>query len=83
MVACEFKTSATDEHTFSAVRMILTFAVLYNLAVTCLDIKDVFLVVPQEEVLYLQIPELVREQTNTIHSHWLLRRCLPGQRNPA
>ena len=63
--------------------MILTFAAIYNLAVTCLDIKDAFLVVPQEEVLYVQIPEWVRERTNKTHTHWLLRRCLPGQRNAA
>ena len=89
VVAREFKTSATDEHNFSPtsafspVRMILTFAAIYNLAVTCLDIKDAFLVVPQEEVLYVQIPEWVRERTNKTHTHWLLRRCLPGQRNAA
>ena len=62
VVVREFKTSATDEHNFSptsafsAVRIILTFAAIYNLAVTCLDIKDACLVVAQEEVLYVQIP---------------------------
>ena len=63
--------------------MLLAFAVVYNLAVTCLDIKDAFLMVPQEEIIYVQIPEWVRQQTGKEHTHWLLRRCLPGQRNAA
>ena len=63
--------------------MMFVLAVIYNLAVTCLDIKDAFLTVPREEILYVQIPEWVRQQTGTAHTHWLLRRCLPGQRNAA
>ena len=52
IVAREFKTSATDENNFSptssfaSVRMLLTFAIIYNLAVAALDVKDAFLMVP-------------------------------------
>ena len=63
--------------------MLLTCAVLYGLAVTSLDIKDAFLMVPQVEVMYVEIPQRVRESTGKSETHWLLRRCLPGQRNAA
>ena len=43
--------------------MLLTCAVLYGLAVTSLDIKDAFLMVPQVEVMYVEIPQRVREST--------------------
>ena len=52
VVAREFKTSNTDETSFaptsafSAVRMLLIFAMVYGLAVTALDISDAFLMVP-------------------------------------
>ena len=48
-----------------------------------LDIKDAFLMVPQVEVMYVEIPQRVRESTGKSETHWLLRRCLPGQRNAA
>ena len=89
IVAREFKTSATDENNFSptssfaSVRMLLTFAIIYNLAVTALDVKDAFLMVPQMEVLYVKIPMWIRKWTGNPHTHWLLKRCLPGQRNAA
>ena len=63
--------------------MLLTFTVMYGLAVTSLDIKDAFLMVPQVEVMYVEIPQRVRESTGKSETHWLLRRCLPGQRNAA
>ena len=89
IVAREFKTGATDENNFSptssfaSVRMLLTFALIYNLAVTALDVKDAFLMVPQMEVLYVKIPAWIRKWTGSPHTHWLLKRCLPGQRNAA
>ena len=87
--AREFKTGATDENNFSptssfaSVRMLLTYALIYNLAVTALDVKDAFLMVPQMEVLYVKIPMWIRRWTGSPHTHWLLKRCLPGQRNAA
>ena len=89
VVAWEFRTTNKDENSFSptpafsSVRMLLTFALMYGLAVTSLDIKDAFLMVPQVEVMYVEIPQWVRERTGKSETHWLLRRCLPGQRNAA
>eukprot|EP00435_Cladocopium_sp_Y103_P060379 s975_g22.t1 len=62
IVAREFKTGATDENNFSptssfaSVRVLLTFALIYNLAVSALDVKDAFLMVPQVELMYVKIP---------------------------
>ena len=89
VVAREFKTGATDESNFSptssfaSVRMLLVFALIFGLAVTALDIKDAFLTVPQVEVLYVEIPQWVKERTGKADTHWFLKRCLPGQRNAA
>eukprot|EP00435_Cladocopium_sp_Y103_P052255 s242_g16.t1 len=89
IVAREFKTGATDENNFSptssfaSVRMLPTFALIYDLAVTALDVKDAALMVPQLEVLYVKIPMWIRRWTGNPHTHWLLKRCLPGQRNAA
>eukprot|EP00435_Cladocopium_sp_Y103_P068089 s576_g31.t1 len=89
-VAREFKTGATDENNFSptssfaSVRMLLTFALIYNLAVTALDVKDACLMVPQVQVLHEKIPMWIRRWTGNPHNtHWLRKRCLPGQRNAA
>ena len=89
VVAREFKTSNTDETSFaptsafSAVRMLLIFAMVYGLAVTALDISDAFLMVPQVEVMFVEIPQWVRELTQRDETHWRLLKCLPGQRNAA
>eukprot|EP00435_Cladocopium_sp_Y103_P036864 s1251_g9.t1 len=89
VVAREFRTSNTDETSFaptsafSAVRMLLVFALIYNLAITALDISDAFLVVPQVEVMFVEIPQWVREMTQRSETHWKLLKCLPGQRNAA
>eukprot|EP00435_Cladocopium_sp_Y103_P068897 s701_g32.t1 len=63
--------------------MLLVFALIFGLAVTSLDIKDAFLTVPQMEILYVEIPMWVREWIGKADTHWLLKRCLPGQRNAA
>eukprot|EP00435_Cladocopium_sp_Y103_P052087 s508_g16.t1 len=63
--------------------MLLTFALIYNLAITALDVKDAFLMVPQLEIMYVKIPMWIRRWTGNPHTHWLLKRCLPGQRNAA
>jgi hypothetical protein len=57
--------------------MLLTFALIYNLAVTALDVKDAFLMVPQMEILYVKIPMWIRRWTGSPYTHWLLKRCLP------
>ena len=63
--------------------MLLTFVMVYSLAVTALDISDVFLMVPQVEVMFVEIPQWVRELTQKGENHWKLVRCLPGQHNAA
>ena len=47
---------------------------------TALDVKDAFLVVDQEEVMFVVIPERIRELAHDGATHWLLLKCLPGQR---
>ena len=75
VAAREFPTTNTDENcfsptsAFSAVRMLLTFAVMYGLAVTSLDIRDAFLMVPQVEVMHVEIPQWVRERTGKPETH--------------
>ena len=39
--------------------------------------------VPQMEILYVKIPAWIRKWTGSPHTHWLLKRCLPGQCNAA
>ena len=63
--------------------MLLVFALIYNLSVTSLDISDAFLMVPQTDEMYVEIPQWVRDLTGKPDTHWRLLRCLPGQRNAA
>ena len=82
----------TDENThsptsaFAAVRILLILGMIYDLAVTALDIKDAFLVVPQpeDEPMFVLIPEWIQAlKPECKHNIWRLRRCLPGQRSAA
>ena len=68
---------------FPSVRLLLVMAMIHNLAVTALDVKDAFLVVDQKEVMYVLIPIWIRELAQDGATHWLLKKCLPGQRNAA
>ena len=63
---------------FASVRMLLVLAAMYDLAITALDVEDAFLMVPQMEILYVQIPQWIRQWTASPNTHWLLTRCLPG-----
>jgi hypothetical protein len=68
--------------------MLLTFAAMYGLAGKQVhswktQTKDGFLMVPQVEVMYVEIPRWARERAGKSKTHWLFRRCLPGQRNTA
>ena len=62
IVAREFKTGASDGNTcsptssFAFIRMLLTYATIYNLAATALDVKDAFMMVLQTEILYVKVP---------------------------
>ena len=65
-MAREFKKSSIDENNFSptssfaSVRMLLVLALIYDLAVTALDVKDAFLMAPQIKILYVKIPQWIR-----------------------
>jgi hypothetical protein len=89
IVAKEFKTNSTDESnfpptsSFASVRMLLVFALRYGLAITALDVKDALLTVPQVETIYGRIANWIRKWAGNRSTHWLLKRCLPGQRNAA
>ena len=93
IVAREYRMNQnTDENThsptsaFAAVRILLILGMIYDLAVTALDIKDAFLVVPQpeDEPMFVLIPEWIQAlQPECKHNIWRLRRCLPGQRSAA
>ena len=78
VVAREFRTTNTDENSFSptsassSARMPLTFAITYGPAVTSLNIiKDAFLMVPQVEVMYLGILRWAGERAGKSGTHWL------------
>ena len=67
IVAREYGDGQTNEDqysptsSFSSVRLLLVMAMIHNLAVTALDVKDAFLVVDQKEVMYVLIPAWIRE----------------------
>ena len=89
IVAREYRDGQTNEDqysptsSFSSVGLLLVMAMIHNLAVTALDVKDAFLVVDQKEVMYVLIPTWIRELAQDGATHWLLKKCLPGQRNAA
>ena len=89
IVAREYRDGQTNEDqysptsSFSSVRLLLVMSMLYDLSVTALDVKDAFLVVDQKEVMFVVIPERIRELAQDEATHWLLLKCLPGQRNAA
>ncbi len=88
IVAREFRAEQTTEEqysptSFSSVRLLLVMPMMYNLAVTALDVKDAFLVVDQKEVMHVLIPTWIRELAQDGAAHWLLKKRLPGQRNAA
>ena len=69
--------------TFAAVRVLFVLEMLFDLSVTAMDVKDAFLLVDQKEEMYVLIPTWIREIAQDGATHWLLKKCLPGQRNAA
>ena len=65
--------------------MLLVVALVQQLSVLIMDVKDAFLTVPQRDLVIVQIP--VWAQTDDMITkgigHWKLLRCLPGQRRAA
>ena len=90
IVAREFRTGNTDEgsfaptSTFGAVRLLLILSMIFDLSVTSADVKDAFLLVPQQETMFVIIPDWIRAlDPGSTANVWRLKRCLPGQRNAA
>ena len=92
LVAREFRCGdASNEETFSPtsskwiIHMLLVVALVQQLSIMIMDVKDAFLTVPQRDLVIVQIPAWAR--TNDMISkgiaHWKLLRCLPGQRRAA
>ena len=82
IVAREYKTGNTNEEqfaptsSFASVRMLLALSVIHSLRLTVLDVKDAFLLVPQQETMFVKMPSWIVSMS-------LLKRCLPGQRKAA
>ena len=92
LVAREFRCGdASNEETFSPtsskwiIHMLLVVALVQQLSILIMDVKDAFLTVPQRDLVIVQIP--VWAQTDDMITkgigHWKLLRCLPGQRRAA
>ena len=57
-----------------------------KLKVAVFDVSDAFLLVPQQEFVVIKVPEWIQQLSNEDEPReefWMLRRCLPGQRNAA
>ena len=81
LVAREFRSGdASNEETFSPtsskwiIQMFLVLALVQQLSVLVMDVKDAFLTVPQRDLVIMT--------TNGV-DFWKLVRCLPGQRKAA
>ena len=91
IVAREFKDSVSTVDTFapttpwSGVRTLLAMSTVMKLKVAVFDVSDAFLSVPQQEFVVIKIPEWIRQLNDDEHNEefWMLKRCLPGQRNAA
>ena len=95
LVAREFRGGdRSDSSTFaptshgSANRLMLCLHLCYRWLLAFIDVRNAFLLVPQREVVLVQVPTWYEGETNwgvTADGRkvWALRRCLPGQRNAA
>ena len=85
LVARELRSGdASNEQIFSPtssqwiIHLFLVLALVQQLSVLVMDVKDAFLTVPQKNLVLVEIPK----RANGI-SVWKLRCCLPGQRKAA
>ena len=89
IVARDFKDCNTNEEqfappsSFASVQLLLSLAILHDLSLMTLDVKDAFLLVPQVETMFVTIPKWIQDLQGDGNNAWLLHRCLPGQRNAA
>ena len=89
LVAREFNvTGESTSETFSptstmaAMRMLLVLAMVKRLNIVAYDVKDAFLTVDQVEKVLIHVPSWVHLVMQA-PPFWLLKKCLPGQRNAA
>ena len=74
---------------WSAVRTLLAMSTVMKLKgrkVAVFDVSDAFLLVPQQEFVVIKVPEWIQQLSNENEPReefWMLRCCLPGQRNAA
>ena len=89
LVAREFRNGdASNEETFSPtsskwiIHMFLVLALVQQLSVLVMDVKDAFLTVPQRDLVIIEIPTWAKSESMTASGvdFWKLVRCLPGQR---
>ena len=84
IVAREYITGNTNEEqfaptsSFASVRMLLALSVIHSLCLTVLDVKDAFLLVPQQETMFVKIPSWIVSMSEDGSNAWLLKRCLPS-----
>ena len=92
LVAREFRSGdASNEETFSPtsskwiIQMFLVLALVQQLCVLVMDVKDAFLTVPQRDLVIVEIPTWAKSNDMTTNGvdFWKLVRCLPGQRKAA
>ena len=69
--------------TFASVKLLPVLSMLFDLAVTALDVKDAFLLVNQKEYMLAIIPRWIQNLLQDGATHWLLKKCLPVQRYAA
>ena len=87
-VAREFKGGMVgDASTFAptssmaSVRLVLVLHVVFRWSLSVLDVKDAFLLVPQQELVLVDKPDWWSDEHQG--RRWVLGRRLPGQRNAA
>lgn len=92
LVAREFRCGdASNEETFSPtsskwiIHMFLVLALVQQLNILVMDVKDVFLTVPQRDLVIVEVPTWAQteEMISNGVEYWKLLRCLPGQRRAA
>ena len=92
LFAREFRSGdASNEETFSPtsskwiIHMFLVLALVQQLSVLVMDVKDAFLTVPQRDLVIIEIPTWAKSNDMTENGvdFWKLVKCLPGQRKVA
>ena len=67
-------------------RLMLALHLCYGYYLSFLDVKNAFLLVPQQETVLVEVPSWWKPSEipkDGSQRYWSLKRCLPGQRNAA